>query len=106
MKKQDLLLRFMKEQGCIPVSRNAEITDEEAYEIQLIRFVRGSHEYTILFASKHDKIALFKNKTAASKKRPYGAMPSVRGSCAKPKQISIRVDLSDPDSLSKLASFL
>jgi hypothetical protein len=104
MTKDEVILNFMKENGCILTFKIADERDPK-----LLRFVRGSYEYSVIYSMKKDMdlIAIFKKKTRAASRRPNASIPAVQGG---PKQIkghdTLRIKLSEPDSLEKIAKFL
>ena len=94
----------MKEQGCILTFKSSgPLSDGEKDNPQLLKFVRGSYEYAIIYITTRSHIlSVIKNKTLAASKKPYVASKTTEHT----KSDVMRVDLNDPDSLEKIIRFL
>lgn len=108
MNKHKLLISFMKEQGCISTQKFLAETPK------LVRFIRGSYRYQIVYHSDpNDNIVyIFKDRTSPSRRKPGQKNPTGAGlghTNYHPLEHShkkLKVDLNDPDSLDRIAAFL
>jgi hypothetical protein len=104
MKLQDLIVEFLKENR-LTLTGGAL---EDNRPRKLLRFVRGSYEYSLVFTNGDPTIHIFKQRTW--NKKPYNPVATThggpKGKSRDYKRNKITIDLNNKESLKKLLDFL
>ena len=104
MKLQDLIIEFLRENKL--TLTGGELDNSRPRK--LLRFIRGSYEYSLVFSNGDPTIHIFKQRTWTRK--PYGTVATThggpKGKAHDYKRSKIVIDLNDKESLRKLLDFL
>ena len=103
MKLQDLIVEFLRENGLILIEKYLEDRPRK-----LLRFVKGSSKYSLVFSNNDPTLHLFKERLWT--KKPYGQVATTHGGPKRKarnyKRSKIVVDLNNKESLKKILEFL
>lgn len=99
MTKYEFIKQFMKEHGCMHTYN----LGSDEFKPQLLKFVKGSFQYNVIYNNSDDNLTMVKFRTKASRKKPFGNIPAASG---QKNTFLLKVDLKHPDSIKRLEEFL